>query len=806
MKKLMVAFLIGISFNGFGQIEMNATPVMTNPEIPSGSVTGQVTTTDNKPAAFVTVSVKGLNKFATTDENGNFNIKNIREGSYVIEVSMVGLKSIEKAVEIRRDQQAALAFTLEIDAKQLEDVIVSVRKTLNHSPVSVGRSNINPMDLPQSVAVIGQTLIKDQQALRLSDVIRNVNGVYLASTRGSSQENFSARGYSLSSSNLFKDGVRMNNMSFPEVSSLEKVEVLKGSAAILYGVVAPGGIVNMVTKQPKFERGGEIGFRTGSYDLYKPTVDFYGPISKNIAYRINGTYESMGSFRDLVSSKRYYVNPSLLFNIGEKTQLLVQADHLNHEFTPDFGIGSYDNTKIPNVPISNFYGTPWQYSKTKQTSLTTTVKHKLSEAWTLNGSLSHQLYNRDYYSIERIQAAANGDFARPLGKTKTNEKYYIAQAYVNGKVKTGSLQHSVLAGIDADRYYTQATTFNQPLIYDTINIFDAGKYNARTDMPRTKEVRLISTPVMRFGAYVQDLISISEKLKLLAGIRWTYQNAQPIDTLTYATSIHTKGKKNKIDKAFSPRVGLVYKPFSTTSIFVSYANSFSINSGTDVYGNALTPSVIDQFEAGIKNDFFRGKLSANLTVYRIVNNNLAQTALFAADGVTPNSNTSLKALTGQTTSEGVELDLSAHPMKGMDINAGYSYNYIRYTKTPDAKGNFIEGERLINNPASTGNASVFYSFRNGNLKGFRIGASLFYTGTRFAGFNNTKGQAQTYKRNFEVEGFSTVDVTAGYNWKKISVLAKVSNITNTLNYYVHENYSINPIPPRQFVATLSYKL
>ncbi|HKP31623.1 MAG TPA: TonB-dependent receptor [Chitinophagaceae bacterium] len=690
--------------------------------------------------------------------------------------------------------------------KHLPQVIVSVTKNNNDLPVSAGKIALNPMDLPQSISIIRQALIKDQLALRLSDVIRNVNGVYLASTRGSAHENFSARGYSFSSSNLFKDGVRINNTSFPEVSSLEKVEVLKGSAALLYGVVSAGAIVNMVTKQPKFGRGGEIGFRAGSYDLYKPTLDFYGPISKNIAYRINGTYESMGSFRDISGSKRYFLNPSLLFNLNNKTQLLIQADHLNHEFTPDFGVGTYDNTRITNVPINTFYGTPWQYSRTKQTSVTTTIKHKLCEAWTLNGSLSHQNFHRDYYSIERIQAAANGDYARPLGKTKTNEKYYIAQLYLNGKVKTGSIQHNLLTGIDADRYYTQATTYNQPLIYDTINLFDAGKYKARTDMPETKAVRLISTPVVRLGAYVQDLISISEKIKFLAGIRWTYQDAKPIDTLTYASELHTKGKKNKIDKAFSSRVGLVYKPFSTTSIFASYANSFTINSGTDVYGNALTPSVIDQFEMGIKNDFFKGKLSANLTVYRIVNNNLAQTALFAADGVTPNSNTNLKALTGQTTSDGVELDLSAHPTKGMDINAGYSYNYIRYTKTPDAKGNFIEGERLINNPASTGNASIFYSFSNGGLKGLRIGASAFYTGTRFAGFNNTKGQTQTYKRNFEVEGFTTVDVSAGYNWKKISVMAKVSNLTNTLNYYVHENYSINPIPPRQFVATISYRL
>ena len=144
----------------------------------------------------------------------------------------------------------------------------------------------------------------DQQAQRLSDVIKNVNGVYLGTARASTQENFYARGYSLSSTNLFKNGARINSGSMPEMSSLDKVEVLKGSAAILYGQVAPGGVVNMVTKQPKFNFGGEVSFRAGSYDLYKPAFDVYGPLSDNIAFRVNGTYETANSFRDVVSSER----------------------------------------------------------------------------------------------------------------------------------------------------------------------------------------------------------------------------------------------------------------------------------------------------------------------------------------------------------------------------------------------------------------------------------------------------------------------------------------------------------------------
>ncbi len=685
-------------------------------------------------------------------------------------------------------------------SKPLTAVTVHANRTNNQKSLTIGKVAIPAMDLPQAVSVINRQVMNQQQALRLSDVIRNVNGVYLATTRGATQENFSARGYSMGSNNIYKDGIRINSGTMPETSSLEKVEVLKGSSAVLFGNVAPGGIINLVSKQPQFTKAAELAIRMGSFGLFKPHVELTGPLSKSIAYLINGNFETAASYRDQVQSKRYYVNPSFLFKLGQKTELLLQADYLKHDFTPDFGIGSIDNTSIPNVPRSAFFGTAWQYAKTQQSSTTATLKHCLNKDWQINTSISWQHYNRDYYSIERIQAQANGDFYRPLNRTRNDENYYTAQVSLSGKFNTGKMSHIFLTGIDIDQYATKAWTFNQPTIYDTINILDANKFKARTDIPNAKEIRLVSTPILRYGAYVQDLISLHTKLKLMLGLRWSLQQADPANTLDLVTGVSTLSKA-KTDQAFSPRAGLVYQPSKHTSVFASYANSFSVNNGTDVYGNALAPSIIDQFEVGIKNDFFAGALLANLTGYSIINHNLAQTALFAADGVTPNNNTNLKALTGQTRSDGVELDLVIHPIKEMDIMAGYSYNYIRYTKTPDAKGNFVEGERLQNSVGSTANGSIFY-----HLKSWRLGAGIYYTGPRTAGFNNTKGQTQNYNRLFPVSDFTTIDISAGYVWKNLSIMTKVSNLTNTLNYYTHENYSINPIPPTMISASIKYQI
>ncbi len=132
---------------------------------------------------------------------------------------------------------------------------------------------------------------------------------------------------------------------------------------------------------------------------------------------------------------------------------------------------------------------------------------------------------------------------------------------------------------------------------------------------------------------------------------------------------------------FRPRVGIVYQPVSNTALFASYSNNFTPNTGRDVFNQNLAPSIIDHYEIGIKNDLFNDKLSANFTIYRIVNNNLAQQAQFLADGVTINTDASIKELTGQTTSDGAEIDLNGNIIEGLNFLAGYSYNFMRYTKT-----------------------------------------------------------------------------------------------------------------------------
>ena len=706
----------------------------------------------------------------------------------------------------------------------LKEVIITSNK--HPKPVSAMRSGLKPMDVPQSIQVIGAEIIEQQQAIRLSEVVKNTNGVYVSSARGGTTESFFSRGYDMSANNMFKNGFRYNAGSIPEVSGLEKVEFLKGGSALLFGNVAPGGILNLVTKTPSFASGGEISMRIGSNAFYKPSADFYGSLNKFMAYRINGSYENSASFRDIVKNERVYINPSLLFNVSNKTQITLQGDYLSADWTPDFGTGVIGK-EIADVSRNEYFGAIWSKGKTKSSSGSALLNHDFSKNWTLTFNTSFQSFDRTWIGTERIQTndekneKISGDTNRPLSKNKNLEQILGDQLSLQANFKTGNIKHQLFTGLDWENSLAAAYTFtfSEKAVsinndgkyvanyYDIINLFSFDPATQRTDFPKNStNTQIVTTETNRFGVYAQDLISFTEKINLLAGIRWSWQESQA-DTENMIKNTIVEGKK-RLDNAFSPKIGLVYKPTKDISLFASYSNSFTPNTGTTADLQPIKPSIINQYEAGIKKDFWRGILSTNITVYQITNSNLAQTAEFKLDGITINTDTTIKTLSGETKSKGIEVDITARPIEGLNIIAGYSYNDMRYSKTTGANGSFIEGDRLVRTPANTANLSFFYIIQSGALKGIAIGAIGNYIGDRLGGWNNVYDSTLTSginDREIPLEGYTTIDASVGYNWKRFSILCKLSNITNELNYTVHENYSVNPIAPRQVMTSLKYK-
>lgn len=735
------------------------------------------------------------------------------------EILTVSLLAVSMTALAQRGPNKVDSDTLRV--QQIEDVQLHKTGNPNKAKISTAKSNLSVMDNPQAISIVTHEIIEQQQSKQLSDVLQNVNGLYVTAARGNSQDSFGGRGFNFGNDNIFKNGARVNSGVFPEVSGLERVEVLKGGSAMLFGNVAAGGVVNLITKKPRFNYGGALSLNAGSWNTFKPTVDFYGPLTKSAAFRVNGAFETAQSYRDVVESRKYYFNPSLLFNIGEKSQLIVEGDYLRNEFTPDFGIGAIENRDKSYalntlLPRNAFLGTDWQFQNVEQATAGITFNHQFNDSWYLNTVASYQNYTKDYFSSERIvwsyDSANRLKWNRPINRTYNENNYTSLQINLNGEFNTGSIRHKILVGTDGDygtaeayAYSLSQTTYGPGGSSGNLYLDDPATWASGSVPTATRKDRN-RIPTQRFGIYAQDFMELTPVFKLLAGLRWSYIENLDSTRKTFATDTEVNSP-GTVDRAFSPKAGIIITPNKNFTIFGTYTNSFSANTGFDVITQeALRPSIIDQVEVGIKKSMWNSAVAVNLTAYKIINRNFFQTAEFKADG-TPNTDSNFKEFAGRMKSMGAELDITGNPTENISIIAGASYNHSVYTDTP-AEFGYVENQRLVRTPATTANASVFYKFSH-FLHGLKLGAGVYFVGDRIAGWNDTKktlADRNGVSRMLKVEDYTLVNLSLGYEWERISVMGKVGNLFDKEAYNYHENYSVNPIMPRNFYVTFTYKL
>ncbi|MGF2411036.1 TonB-dependent receptor domain-containing protein [Ferruginibacter sp.] len=774
-------------------------------------IKGIVTTSDGKPAARVNIQLTETNQTIITAADGSYQFTKLYPGKYNLVVSYTGLATQVKHFTVTKEStEQTIDFVLLENYTELAEIIIGAAKTKLDRIATIGKLPIKPMDLPQATAVIERQVIERQQVQTLGDAVQNLNGVYVMGNTGGYQEELGSRGFAFNSNNTFKNGVRFNNSIMPEVSGLESIEVLKGGNAILFGTVGAGGVLNIVTKKPLFVNGGSVSFQTGSYDYYKPAIDIYGAISnsKHFAYRINSSFTKAGSFRDNVKSQRYYVNPSLLIKMGAKTEVLLEADYTQDNRNLDFGTGAI-YYKLANTPRYLYLNLPWSYNNSEQIAATSTITHNLTDKWQIKSVYSTRKYNNDLFGAARpntnsqfidSSAANYGRWIRGLVKNKNIERYNFASVDVTGKFITGKIQHTLLAGIDAD--ITKTTAYNFDLtqyrtdkknIYDTVNIFGTKQYTQRNDVPNVPWLLYTNTTMRRLGIYVQDFVEVSPKIKMLGGIRYSVSKTETPDSI-YASNNNKLHNEKRTNDAFSPRLGFVYQPSKNISLFTSYTNTYELNTAIDTFGRVLPPSIIDQFEMGVKTMLLNNSISVNVIAYVINNNNAVQSYPNLSPGDSRRENG------GQTQSKGAELDIVTKNIHGFNINAGYSYNDIRYKKSTL----YVPGSRILYTPNHTANAHIYYVVKPSNkLNGLGGGIGLYYVGERVAGRSTTK--ANPGYALMPVPDYFLFEASIGYTYRDVRFRFKVNNIFNQLSYNVHDDNSINPIAPRQFTATVSYK-
>lgn len=587
------------------------------------------------------------------------------------------------------------------------------------SATTATRTDTPLRDIPQSIQVIPEQVLEDQQVIRLEEALENVSGVSRDRSFGNTIDSFAIRGFRQDV--ILEDGFRRDafQTGLSETANLERIEVLKGPASVLYGNLEPGGIINLVSERPLAEPTYEAELIFGSEALVRPTLDFSGPLtaSGDVRYRLNAVYESGGNFRDFEQEvERFFIAPVLAWDISEQTSLLVEFDYLSDERPFDRGIVAIGEG-IADIPFDTVLGEPDDRSEVERFDAGYELEHRFSENWRLRNGFRFVSADSFDFRADSWFIQDTGQLDRRFRSNDDLRRSYEVQTNVVGEFATGTIEHTLLAGIDLNwqtQEGVQRRLPGDPEPEFTINIFDL-ENRARPDIALsdlTAFVRDNRSNSNAVGLYLQDQIDVLDNLILVLGGRFDFFDQESTNNLSDTTFDQT-------DEAFSPRVGVVYQPIEPVSLYASFSRSFNPNLfEAQADGSLLEPERGTQYEFGVRGELLDGQLTTNLAAYFLRKTNVA---------VSDPDNSGFSIALGEVRSKGVELDIIGEILPGWNVIASYAYTNAEITEdTNDA----LVGNRLVNAPRHSASLWTTYEIQNGSLQGLGIGAGVFFVGER----------------------------------------------------------------------------
>lgn len=630
------------------------------------------------------------------------------------------------------------------------------------------------IETPVSIQVVPQQVIEDQQAIRLEDVTKNVSGVQTDWGYGHLYESFVIRGFT--TSDIFRDGIRLGRTTL-ELGDLERVEVLKGPAAVLYGRIEPGGLINLVTKRPSLEAGYSLQQQFGSYDQYRTTVDLTGPLTqdRSLLYRFHLTYQNSDSFRDFVHDERVFLAPSLTWRPSEALEFNFSLEYLNADFPYDNGI---PGSRLGPAPISLWTGEPQDTTLVDNIDVDFNWSYRLADTWTIRNGLHWYRYTNDYEQIYPLAFDPNTSIIE-------RAPWFVDQAFdgktvymdVTGTVQTLGIAHTLLIGGDYyledvdDRGFTNGFS-----TYDTFDMFHP--VYGTVDFAALRQLQqnaadffLIGTNEW-FGLYFQDQITLWETIHILGGGRYDW--AHRVSGFS-PTSFKDIQKETVNNDKFSPRVGLVYQPWPWLAFYGNYVEGLGFaNGGRSFSGKPFPPEESTQYEGGVKTDLPGGRFTSTLAFYH-----LTKTNVLTADPEHPQFSIAL----GEVRSRGIEVDLAGRVTDTLSVIASYALTDARITKSNDGH----EGRRFPNVAEHTGSLWLRYEFLHSPLRGLRLGAGVFVA-------SNKEGDNEN---SFELPGYVRADAFAAYSWQVGDFrLTAQFNINNLFDKKYFKNTDILDGVPR----------
>jgi len=793
-----------------------------------GGIKGEIKSESSEAIPYVTVSIKKITKGTISNDLGRYEIKNLEPGSYTLQASSVGFEAVFKTVSVSSGKIATVDFVLKESKTLLQEVEIIGRKAKtykNNVSFAATKTATKLKDVPQAVSYVTKEIFADQQAYRINDVVKNISGV----NQFSYYDDFSMRGFR--SGNTYINGLRAVDLFGPQplLVNIERLEVLKGPASAMFGNANPGGTMNRVTKKPLAEDRKAVSFTTGSFNTFRTTLDFTGPMneSKTLLYRLNVGYENSDSFRDLQESKSYVVAPSISFLPTEKTRINFDLVIQNFNGKLDRGqpiYGATAGTSLTskgNTPINFAIGATNDYHKSDANYFTLSLNHKFSDNLSFNSSFMRFVNQEDLFehrtSNKYAVDALGNEIPTLMGmRISARQQKKIAENvnnYFVYNVKTANVSHKLLLGLD---YMQRVTPVGGARIwtsggkaylkkdgtvgkYDPANIgefnvdsngnpipniphFDLENPSYKLAYPNDYILGSSSIEEQKYtsvGYYLQDQIKWG-KLQVLLGGRY--------NKFTEYLNYNTPKEENVTYTKFIPRAGVVYSATDNVNVYGTYTESFEPQSSRVVGGKTngpFDPLVASMVELGIKAAFLNNKLEANLAVYKILQENELVTD--------PSDDLRLLQL-GETSSKGVELDVVGRVSHNFSVTANYAFNISKFETTP-ADSYFKKGEMRPNAPKHQGGFFAKYKFTNKTLKGIAINAGSNFVSER----NSAKGAALKFP------SYVVSDVGASYEVDKFVMRLTVNNVFDKTHWVGGYSYNrMFPGAPRNYLLSVGY--
>lgn len=783
----------------------------------NGTISGSVLTSDGEPVELVTVNVKGTAKGALTDRNGKYQIRNIQPGLHRLVASFIGLEKQEQTIEVTAGGVTSLDFTLNESLAQLQEVIVSARN-LNRENAIVAKIPLKKLENPQVYNTVSSEIMKQQGITNYDDALRNVPGISRTwestGRAGDGASYFALRGFDAQPT-LYNGlpGLTSGNL---DPANVEEIQVIKGPSSTLFGgaFYSYGGMINTITKKPYHQFGGEIGYNAGSFGLNRVTVDVNAPLSKadKIALRVNSAYHSESSFQDAGFKKSFFIAPSLVYEVNDRLSFHFLTEILEEEraVAPVF----FHSDRFSPLPFKNLqelnlnprlsFTSNDLTIRNPRFNLQAQAVYKLSDQWTSQTVFSRgTVKSNGIYTYIWDDVSGDNWFSQYFHREQQTTHTTDIQQNFNGDFKIGNMRNRLLVGVD---YFRRNVIDNGSGWASARNVTPQGDvnyvdpYSGDTLAPVYLTQASIDNVLAglensasnitnsSFGAYASNVLNITPKLSAMVSLRADY--------------FDSKGEKTTSEDDFdqwalSPKFGIVYQPVpDKVSIFANYMNAF-INvaprqitdpDGSNPRVKTFRPEHADQWEYGVKTNLFSDKLAATLSVYDIK----------VSDRVMPNpANIRDYTQGGKVGSKGFEIDVTANPVTGLNLIAGFSHNKTKVI-SGDPEDFYSEPGRAIGGqgPQNLVNVWATYRISSGTLKNAGFGFGGNYAG-EYKVIDNSKTGV------FTLPAYTLLNASVFYNASHFRISLNVNNLTSK-EYYIGY-WSVNPQKPRNSTLSVAYK-